>query len=610
MKIALLLSSRFKSLLTAGVSLMSALSFAPPAEACGGLFCSTSNPVNQVAERIIFAKNDNATVTAAIEIQYEGPSRAFAWVLPVPPGEVTVGVSSQQALDALQAMSNPVYSLQTTVASCGARQSAVSADSTGVPGLGVVPANNAPVSVVASGNTGPYDWVIIEVDPMLDDRADVAVQWLADNEFDVSGIGPEVLRIYLEQDMNLLAFRLSSDSDAGSIRPVMLTYEGERPMIPIQPTAVAAEPDMGVMVWVLGEGRAVPTNYLSLEINEARINWLDPNSTYNEVVIEAANEAGGFGFVTEQSGDASVFAETIFPSYKEVEWEGLRTAQFASVEAFLQQAISLAQSPFVNVGPFGGLAVSGNPTANLYDGFIEVLQDPEIVPLREGATAEQLLACVSCYFAVDVPVRNGAYPATPYVPGEDPLETMDVAAFLDELERLVVAPLQATRELFETHAKVTRLYTTLSPDEMLVDPVFDINPDLDDVSNQHVAERVMDCGGDSWTIKLPQGHTIEGSGAAWPIASTMDPAVLPYNARLLQLTETGKGEVVSDNYDDISVALIDLGIGGVDPKSPVAQERGTVGSTATPEAVIWPALLQRPATLAGCCWGWRCSALV
>lgn len=39
-------------------------------QACGGLFCSASNPVNQAAERIIFSDNGDGTITAVIEIQY------------------------------------------------------------------------------------------------------------------------------------------------------------------------------------------------------------------------------------------------------------------------------------------------------------------------------------------------------------------------------------------------------------------------------------------------------------------------------------------------------------------------------------------------------------
>src|SRR6516164_6869879 len=67
------------------------------AHACGGFFCNSSNPVNQAAEQIIFSQNGDGTVTAVIQINYEGPSTKFAWLLPVQ-GTPTVNVSSDQAL--------------------------------------------------------------------------------------------------------------------------------------------------------------------------------------------------------------------------------------------------------------------------------------------------------------------------------------------------------------------------------------------------------------------------------------------------------------------------------------------------------------------------------
>ena len=110
---------------------------------------------------------------------------------------------------------------------------------------------------------------------------------------------------YLQDAMNLLAFRLTKGNDTGTIRPVWITYESDQPMIPIRPTAVAANDDMGVMVWVLGESRAVPVNYKGLELNQALINWLNGARNYNQVVIAAANEAGGQGFVSERAGPST-----------------------------------------------------------------------------------------------------------------------------------------------------------------------------------------------------------------------------------------------------------------------------------------------------------------
>ena len=54
------------------------------AHACGGFWCSQTSPVNQSAEQIIFIDNPDETVTAIIQIQYQGPSEKFAWLVPIP----------------------------------------------------------------------------------------------------------------------------------------------------------------------------------------------------------------------------------------------------------------------------------------------------------------------------------------------------------------------------------------------------------------------------------------------------------------------------------------------------------------------------------------------
>jgi MYXO-CTERM domain-containing protein len=510
--------------------------------------------VNQAAERIIFAQDGN-TVHAVIEIQYEGPSESFAWVLPVPGGEpVDVGVSSKQALDALQLASNPQYNLTTVFENCGAgvdTGSAVSGPAaTATPtSPGAVPPP-AEVQVVAAGRVGPYDYVQLALDDSLPNPADVALEWLSENGYDVSNVGGDILGSYLEAGLDLIAFRLTKGNNTGSIRPIALSWKGDKPVIPIRPTAVAANDDMGVLVWVLGDDRAIPENYLHLELNEAKINWFNPGPTYGDVVSAAADEAGSFGFVTEQSGPASDFAPSVVPASLEYNYDYLRTGMFASIQDFLTYAIS-ANTTFDPI----------TFETTYYDGFLDVMNDEMALPLREGATVEQFLTCVSCYFQVDVPVRNDAYPTTPFDPAADPLLAMDVQAFLAELDEWVLMPMLDTQSLFEEYRTVTRLYTTLSAIEMTEDPVFDFNPDLEPVSNVHTGERLIQCDGRQ-RITLPQGIVLDTDGSTWPVSIDDE---LPMNLRLLQLSTEGEGEVVLDNTDRVADGLLDLGIGSIDP---------------------------------------------
>jgi hypothetical protein len=107
------------------------------------------------------------------------------------------------------------------------------------------------------------------------------------------------------------------------------------------------------------------------------------------------------------------------------------------------------------------------------------------------------------------------------------------------------------------------MYTTLSAEEMTLDPVFTFNADLPDVSNQHTAERVIECQPDlfqadaPWRIELENGDVVRGTGAeaqtqTWP--SELDR--LPPNARIVRAGSSGSGKVVEDNAAPITDQLV------------------------------------------------------
>src|SRR3954468_11854745 len=98
---------------------LGAASLTPAAAlACGGFFCNRAQPVNQAAESIIFADNGDGTTTAVIQIQYQGPSKSFSWLLPissVPKADSDIGIAPNLALQRLQSATNPNYTLTTRV---------------------------------------------------------------------------------------------------------------------------------------------------------------------------------------------------------------------------------------------------------------------------------------------------------------------------------------------------------------------------------------------------------------------------------------------------------------------------------------------------------------
>jgi len=493
------------------------------AQACGGLFCNPAQPVNQAAEGIIFADNGDGTTTAVIQIQYQGPAANFSWLLPissVPKSDADIGIASNVALQRLQTVTNPSYTLTVRVeGTCresggGSGCGAAAADGAAAPRSFGSEGDFVPPQVVveASGVVGAFEWSVISLDKTVADPAQTAEEWLKTNGYSVPSGAPALLRPYLEQGLFLLALRLSKGADTGSIRPIVLTYAGTQPSIPIKLTAVAANNDMGVLTWVLGKSRAVPLNYLSLELNEARINWFNAASSYNSLVIDAANDAGGQGFVTELAGATTPLANQIWTVADEANRGTLQRAASSTATAFFQTALQL----------FGQ-----------WDGFWDAT-GAALSP-TSAHDLQAIKFCPTCYTI-----------------------ELSPADYLMQLDKLVFEPVKRVQHLIDAHPRVTRLYTTLSPDEMTLDPLFGFNADLPAVSNQHTAERVIACNPSvyqseaPWHIQLPQGGAVWGDTTGnWPTElGTLTP-----NRVIARFSESGEGKVIEDNSAAIKTEL-------------------------------------------------------
>lgn len=549
------------------------------ARACGGLFCSSANPVNQAAERIIFSfDRAKQEVTAVVEILYQGPADKFAWVLPVP-GTPTVGVSTSAVLDRLQMLTNPTFAVQRTWAnSCGPENARPAADA-GSPLSPQPPINGGgkpDVAVLASGAVGPYLWELITVNPMLSDPGMAAIDWLKANGYEVGDLGPGILRSYLrEGGLNLIAFKLQKDKTAGSIRPVMLTYKSDRPMIPIRPTAVAANPDMGILVFVLSSARAVPINYRTLELNETLINWFNPGPTYNQVVTAAADEAGGQGFVTElaRGTDNGAFARGLASESLIIE-NFRRTADALSDANLIRDTLRNFAS--FAVGNFGGPFASRPSGMRVtLDGVADVVATT--LKLPAGVTAEDVIAAPECYLPA---FRT---PGQFYCEGRvAPPETIDMTTFVRKdfvtaVEKLVIQPIENTVKLFVEQPYLTRLYTTLSAAEMTLDPEFDLNDEIGDVSNLHqvTLRYTRGCSGDTsgpWEAEIGD-LVVRGEGNSWPI--DLRQQRMPFNVRVTQLSTRGQPEVVTNNTGAIARAL-----GGAQPRAGIVPPDPDAGSCA------------------------------
>ena len=287
------------------------------AEACG-CFSPPVDPlnyaVNQQAEQIIFEVHDNNTVTAHVLIQYAGNPASFAWLLPVA-SVPQLALSETLAFALLDDLTRP----QVAVASkslcpdpeyvcdehphpfCeGDIATRGFADASAVDS-GVAPSAESPppsVDVIQRAVIGSYDTVVFAATD-----AATTVDWLISEGFIVNSTMTPFMQPYLDAGMAFVAAKLVPGAGTEEIRPLAVTYDGQQPMIPLQLTAVAAEPEMGVTAYVYGDAPYEPVDRPVIAILDE---WISADaagrSNYPMVLSRAVDEAGGDAFVHEYVG--------------------------------------------------------------------------------------------------------------------------------------------------------------------------------------------------------------------------------------------------------------------------------------------------------------------
>ncbi len=267
------------------------------AQACGGFYCSQV-PVLQTSERVVF-EIDGDTITAYVQLQYQGDDPNFAWIVPVPEvPEVEVGVG-QQMFAILEAETKPIF-VHTATGAATAPLADASFNSLGCGGfdfgkptmlLQYVPVPN--VDVLANEQVGPYDVVTISAE-----SAEDLNNWLRANGYRVAQGSDGIVQTYLDAGMKLLALKLAPEAGSTAIEPIKLTYHDSRgcAAIPVKLTAIAAVPGLEIVTWVFGESRAGPTNYAPVHVPT---DSLFTAEDYAPALAAAVDASGGRGFVTE-----------------------------------------------------------------------------------------------------------------------------------------------------------------------------------------------------------------------------------------------------------------------------------------------------------------------
>ncbi len=306
------------------------------AEACGCVSppeVGDDIAINQSAEQIIF-EVEEGLVTAHVLIRYTGKPSEFAWIVPVP-SVPELSLSPESAFALLDDETRPTLSLSTknecpeSAWQCSYAELPICASGSGGGGGGCGfsggggeagdpdftqdASSNGALDAGATGEAPAVEVlnraVIGSYETIVFSAGDIAgaVAWLQNEGFIVNSTMAPYMQPYADAGMLFLASKLVPGANTTDIKPLRMRFAADKPMIPLQLTAVAAEPDMTITTYVYGATAFTPKDFPLAEIDAEQLS-VDSNnrSNYPMLLRKAVDEAGGKSFIAEYSGSPVV----------------------------------------------------------------------------------------------------------------------------------------------------------------------------------------------------------------------------------------------------------------------------------------------------------------
>ena len=440
--------------LALGVTTLGLVGFALPSRvaACGGFMCvSFSQPITQTGENIVFSVEDDGSIEAHVQVFYQGPADEFAWIVPTP-SLPTLAVGTDALFAQLELATAPRFqTVGTQTGTCRAEpecrfESGIAPPSARDMGRSFSDAASGPVDVAFRGNVGPYDAAVLSA---TDSAALYA--WLDEYDYLIPDEARPEIDAYVARGSYFVALRLQKDRAVGEIQPIVLRYASGEPCIPIRLTRIATVDDLPVRAYFLASSGFRSTNYTMLtpDFDDDAGLFLG-SRTYESLVTNAVDDAGGRAFVTDYLGAPP----TLSLELRSI--EALRAT--TDLRAFLAQLLGL------------GFTADTQLLALL----------TRVIPLPDGVEPTSFF---NCLISPRCPSDVGVLAALGFRPSE----------LVDAINAAIIAPRTHAQRVVERHATLTRLYTTMSAADMTEDPVFYPSPGARPVSNVHTATRVTEC---------------------------------------------------------------------------------------------------------------------
>ncbi|MEQ1564325.1 MAG: DUF2330 domain-containing protein [Myxococcota bacterium] len=289
------------------------------ASACGGTVCdggtsstptspgTTSTgggPIVQSGETVVFVQQDDDW-NALVQIETQGPSSAFGWVIPVPnrvdANDVTI--APEGLIDELEQATAPQF--QTDAGLSSSESSGTSCASCGgVPSVGELVqqgANQLLEAVELNGVAvvGPYE--VASVGP---EQMDELEAWFQAGGYFLPDSTWPIIDDYVAKDYSFVILRLLplQGQGQGTVDTVVIPCGQAAPAIPLRLTSIAAVSDMSITTYVVSNMRYAPGNWDEVAFDPSAVDPSDPSTDYSAQLQTAIDDSGGKAFRTEFAG--------------------------------------------------------------------------------------------------------------------------------------------------------------------------------------------------------------------------------------------------------------------------------------------------------------------
>lgn len=266
--------------------------------------------VDQSALEVLLVEREGTT-TMIVGARAEGNVPDLGWIVAVP-NYPTPAEGSENVFSSLDFATRPVfrtssgsggtaYASESGGAGCGGADRAMGADS---PPIGE---DYPEVTVWNSTVVGPYLVDVVTARSPADLRA-----WVESNGFPWRPETEPDFQHYIDQSFFFVVAKVIPDEESAALVPLAITYPtaDTELVVPLLLSRQAATEDMGLLVWIIADRPAKPSNWTQVAVPEEQI-VVDSNeetSNYADLVARTVDAAGGQAFVTEFVRDAAMTA--------------------------------------------------------------------------------------------------------------------------------------------------------------------------------------------------------------------------------------------------------------------------------------------------------------